>query len=307
MLPLFIKFNVFNLLFLQILIAISGNYGIFNLNSMVISLIFLDDSIFPSTISSVINYIITNNDQTIGGIMYEATFASIALGIVAITLILSFIPLTQLTRGMVGFSNKLVVPYMYVSKFGLLNYYGLFASMTTSRKEILFQGSTDGQEWHQYEFNWKPGDLDVQPRFIIGHLPRLEWRLWFCQFESFGTTGAWFDSFCDKLLRNEPSVVGMLRKNPFAQGTRPKYLRCLIASYKFSEKNPYRAVLRPREYSKKETQELCQQVDAQGQATIPSDKKYEEGKWWRKGKSFLYYPILSLKDGELVYRVQRLE
>eukprot|EP01133_Synstelium_polycarpum_P016673 gene16673-19815_t len=65
--------------------------------------------------------------------------------------------------------------------FGILNYFGLFGSMTTTRNEIHIEGSMDGKDWRPYELKYKPGDLDTKPPFIIGHLPRLEWRLWFSE------------------------------------------------------------------------------------------------------------------------------
>jgi hypothetical protein len=36
---------------------------------------------------------------------------------------------------------------------------GLFAVMTTTRHEIVVEGSYDGAEWRDYEFWYKPGDV----------------------------------------------------------------------------------------------------------------------------------------------------
>ena len=43
------------------------------------------------------------------------------------------------------------------------NGYGLFAVMTTDRREIIVEGSNDGMNWLPYEFKYKPGDVDRRP------------------------------------------------------------------------------------------------------------------------------------------------
>jgi hypothetical protein len=50
----------------------------------------------------------------------------------------------------------------------------LFAVMTTSRPEILIDGSRDGQNWQTYEFKWKPGPIDRAPGWVAPHQPRLD-------------------------------------------------------------------------------------------------------------------------------------
>ena len=44
------------------------------------------------------------------------------------------------------------------SPFEIVNSYGLFAVMTTTRPEIIVEGSDDGEDWTPYEFRYKPGD-----------------------------------------------------------------------------------------------------------------------------------------------------
>jgi hypothetical protein len=55
--------------------------------------------------------------------------------------------------------------------------------MTTRRTEVIVEGSLDGQEWYEYELPYKPGDVSKPPSFVPpGHLPRLDWRMWFLPF-----------------------------------------------------------------------------------------------------------------------------
>ena len=61
----------------------------------------------------------------------------------------------------------------------LTSRYGLFAVMTTTRPEIVFEGSDDGTKWEEYEFRCKPGDLRRPPPWVAPHQPRLDWQMWF--------------------------------------------------------------------------------------------------------------------------------
>lgn len=37
----------------------------------------------------------------------------------------------------------------------------------------------DGEDWRPYAFKWKPGDPKRGPGSFIGHMPRLDWQMWF--------------------------------------------------------------------------------------------------------------------------------
>ena len=60
-----------------------------------------------------------------------------------------------------------------------MNGYGPFAVMTTERREIIVEGSDDGQTWRPYEFKYKPGELTKPLGWNIPHQPRLDWQMWF--------------------------------------------------------------------------------------------------------------------------------
>jgi hypothetical protein len=54
----------------------------------------------------------------------------------------------------------------YGSRYHLTSSYGLFASMTTERYEIILEGSNDGVKWIPYEFYYKPGDVNRPPPIV---------------------------------------------------------------------------------------------------------------------------------------------
>src|SRR5204863_6542401 len=67
---------------------------------------------------------------------------------------------------------SLVVPLAEIVRpFRSVNSYGLFAVMTTTRNEIVVEGSSDGLHWQPYEFRYKPSDVFRQPPWIAPFQP----------------------------------------------------------------------------------------------------------------------------------------
>jgi len=146
----------------------------------------------------------------------------------------------------------------------IVNYYGLFASMTTERPEIVIEGSDDGRQWREYEFRYKPGSLTRRPPWNIPHQPRLDWQMWFAALSD-ARNEPWFAGLVYRLLSNSPPVLDLLAANPFANRP-PRYVRALVYDYRFSD-----PVMRA--------------------AT---------GQWWVREPLGLYFPPVSLDDFERV-------
>jgi hypothetical protein len=104
--------------------------------------------------------------------------------------------------------------------------------MTTTRNEIIVQGSNDDQHWFDYQFKYKPGELDKKLRWNIPHHPRLDWQMWFAALGP-PQKGSWFDSFLKKLLQGSPQVLSLLDKNPFPDKP-PVYIRALLYRYSYT-------------------------------------------------------------------------
>src|SRR5204863_9605213 len=66
-----------------------------------------------------------------------------------------------------------------IAPFEIVNTYGLFAVMTTTRAEIIMEGSNDGTTWLTYEFKYKPGGPALHLPWVAPHQPRLDWQMWF--------------------------------------------------------------------------------------------------------------------------------
>ena len=121
----------------------------------------------------------------------------------------------------------------WVSPFRIVNSYGLFANMTTSRPEIRVQGSNDGQTWSDYEFKYKPGDPGRMPRWAQPHQPRLDWQMWFVALGSY-RHNPWFINLAERLLQGSPDVLRLLEHNPFPEKP-PRFVRAELYEYRFTD------------------------------------------------------------------------
>jgi lipase maturation factor 1 len=116
--------------------------------------------------------------------------------------------------------------------FHTVSPYGLFSVMTTTREEIIVEGSDDGQQWREYEFRYKPGDVRRRPQWTILHQPRLDWQMWFAALDD-PQRLPWFSRFLERLLENEPSVTGLVERNPFPDKP-PAYVRAELYEYTYA-------------------------------------------------------------------------
>jgi hypothetical protein len=124
------------------------------------------------------------------------------------------------------------LPITLLEPFRVANQYGLFAVMTPHRYEIEFQGSNDGENWVAYPFRYQPQDVTELPRIYAPYQPRFDWNLWFA------SLGTWQDNTIvprtvERLLENEPVVLGLFRGNPFTSAP-PRLVRAVLWQYWFS-------------------------------------------------------------------------
>ncbi|MDE3085043.1 MAG: lipase maturation factor family protein, partial [Verrucomicrobiota bacterium] len=117
--------------------------------------------------------------------------------------------------------------------FRTFNNYGLFAVMTTTRPEIIFEGSDDGRNWLAYNFRYKPGDLRRPPIPVAPYQPRLDWQLWFAALSP-PEQNPWVLDLCGHLLRGTPEVLSLLGANPFPKNP-PHYVRAVRYEYEFTD------------------------------------------------------------------------
>lgn len=224
-------FGVRCLVTLQILILLTGNYAFFNLLTIILCLFLLDDRALRGAwaVSRVVPKRVWEKLSTWG---HPARFETWTAGILA-ALVLTL----GVIRGVMTFTGDLEGPLRALERmaapFQIVNPYGLFAVMTTSRNEIVFEGSSDGEHWVPYEFRYKPGDVRRPPRWVEPHQPRLDWQMWFAVFGDYRAS-PWLVNLAVRLLQGSPPVVSLLAHNPFPAYP-PKYVRAWVYEYTFTD------------------------------------------------------------------------
>jgi predicted DCC family thiol-disulfide oxidoreductase YuxK len=214
-------------LLLQSCILITGNYNWFNLQTILLCLLLFDDAALQKILPRRLSRLMLEHVQ------HPAPCKPVKVIVNTLALLIVFCSLVQMES---RFGRDPPVPAQAIDRMieplQVVSPYGLFAVMTTSRDEIVIQGSYDGIEWRDYEFRYKPGDPARRPPWNIPHQPRLDWQMWFAALED--PRGLrWFPRFLERLLQNEPAVTALLERNPFADRP-PVYMRAQFYEYRYA-------------------------------------------------------------------------
>ena len=208
---------------LETLIVLTGNYNFFNLLTIALVLFLFEDRQMPARLAAALAPHIRNRPA-------NAVHVTGLLGLVAM-LYLNAIALVQPFARDAG-ASWLGAPARLVRPLRLVNSYGLFAVMTTSRLEIEIEASRDGRNWQPYRFRYKPDGASDNLHWIIPHQPRLDWQLWFAALST-ADRQPWFGNLLYRLLEAEPTVLDLFDAVPF--GTeRPRFVRALVYDYRFT-------------------------------------------------------------------------
>jgi predicted DCC family thiol-disulfide oxidoreductase YuxK len=207
-----------SIVFLQVMILLTGNYAYFNLLALALCVPLLDDA----ALRRIVPVQATRRARVV---RYGAP------AVAAIVILLSGSQLLAEFFSIEPYASR--VALQTLAPLRLVNTYGLFAVMTTVRHEIVIEGSNDGSIWREYEFKYKPGDVRQAPRWVAPHQPRLDWQMWFAALGSF-RSNPWFVNFVYRLLQGSPDVIALLGRNPFPLAP-PHYIRALLYDYSFTD------------------------------------------------------------------------
>ncbi|MDE3196459.1 MAG: lipase maturation factor family protein [Acidobacteriota bacterium] len=237
----------FGFLALQLLIFLTGNYTFFNLLAMALCLFLFDDAFFA-------RWARKKKRAAPAALAESKRWLSAALFVFVMTV--SGVELA----GMLGAQLPLADQVLELEgPFGLVNQYGLFAVMTTSRPEIQIEGSNDGTHWDPYVFRYKAGPLDRAPGWVAPFQPRLDWQMWFAALGSY-RQNPWFVRFLLQLLEGSKPVLALIERDPFG-GTPPLHVRAMVYEYRFSSFEDLR----------------------------------KTGNWWTRELKGMYFPPVSLR------------
>jgi predicted DCC family thiol-disulfide oxidoreductase YuxK len=245
------------MIFLQIVIALTGNYCFFNLLTIALCLLLIDDATISRSVEGRAPASPASHERRPPStVTYRlSTYAAVVVIVVTLPinawLIFSaFKPQSRPPGWLAKFYEQLEV-------FRIVNGYGLFRVMTKDRCEIVIEGSSDGIEWAPYEFKWKPGDVKRAPGWCAPHQPRLDWQMWFAALEN-PQQNPWLVGLIVRLLDGSRDVTGLLARNPFPDKP-PHYIRAMFYRYRFTN----------------------------------NEERQQTGAWWKREELREYLPTIS--------------
>jgi predicted DCC family thiol-disulfide oxidoreductase YuxK len=213
-------------------IGLTGNYGYFNLLGAALAVTLLDDGALRALVPRRWRARVPDSHafpHRRPPLRWRVPVAVLAGALVLLSLGRAWL---RVDRDAVP--DPLRAAAAFVGPLQLTSSYGLFATMTTERPEILIEGSHDGVTWRHYRFAWKPNDdLADGPAFTGPHMPRLDWQLWFAALAGDCRRTRWYPAFLQRLLEGEPAVVDLLAGDPFPEGP-PRYIRSTLWYYTFT-------------------------------------------------------------------------
>ena len=243
----------FGILLLQSCILLTGSYNWFNLQTMLLCLPLIDDAALRRILPPRLLGLAQARANA------RAPRRAVTIVVNAAALLMVALSLVQMDERFGGSPPEVAQAIDDAFEpFHIVSPYGLFAVMTTTRNEIIVEGSNDGVQWREYEFRYKPGDVNRRPPWNIPHQPRLDWQMWFAALDD-PQRLPWFSRFLERLLENEPSVTALLERNPFPDKP-PTYVRAEFYDYTYAGNDDHAA-----------------------------------GRWWNRRLAGLYFPEALLK------------
>ena len=208
---------------LSLLIGLTGNYTFFNLLTVALSFWLIPDAwwfdlldragviIAPAAVPPLLTW-------TVGAVMAVVLAAD----------------LYWCARYWLPSSlSRAVAPVMNVLRgYNVSNSYGLFATMTKTRPEIVIEGSADGETWVEYVFKYKPGPPSRRPPIVAPLQPRLDWQMWFAALGSF-RQNPFVGALMARVFEGAPEVQRFFVTNPFPDQP-PRFLRAKLYEYEFT-------------------------------------------------------------------------
>jgi lipase maturation factor 1 len=247
-------------IFLQLAIAVTGNYCFFNLLTIGFCLLLIDDAFLRREGRASARPASQEfRPPTKTGLRQK--FASVAtLVVLVVTLPLNAWLIFSAFKPQAESPRLLGAMYARVEPFRIVNGYGLFRVMTKDRREIVIEGSADGIDWKPYEFKWKPGNVKRAPGWCAPHQPRLDWQMWFAALGG-PQQNQWFLRLVFCLLQGKRDAADLFRQNPFP-GAPPHYIRASFFRYRFTT----------------------------------GDERRQSGAWWKREELGGYLPEVSLQN-----------
>jgi len=211
---------------LMALIMATGHYGFFNLLTLALCITLIDDTSWPAVVrrqfaAPTVGCALPKIQRVLAPWLATALFLPTT---VTLLLVLRAFP-----PAWVGPALGPVMP------FRSTNSYGLFSVMTTERPEITIEASPDGVTWAPYRFRYKMDAANNALPFLMPHMPRLDWQMWFAalEYRDSGHPPAWIMPLLARLQQGSPEVKALLSPGGAAEFT-PRFFRLRLERLEFT-------------------------------------------------------------------------
>jgi len=239
---------------LMLVIEGTGNFGFFNLQTMVLAIPLLSDSLLRRIFQRKVPTPSGSHPGTVrlpwriwigSGLAVLILFVSSLVSVREMARTQSSDLAPSLARTALNWVDTSVVSWCEprilrpMAPLRSINGYGLFRVMTTRRHEIVIEYSRDGVTWHACEFPYKPGQVDRAPPIVAPHMPRLDWQMWFAALNPRASSD-WLTALTGRILEGDEATARLIRCPELARDP-PMLVRLAYYEYKFSSAEQRRA------------------------------------------------------------------
>ncbi|KAJ8977905.1 hypothetical protein NQ317_012406 [Molorchus minor] len=135
--------------------------------------------------------------------------------IAALLFLLQHLSLNSTSNSTVNPSVRTV--YNRLHKLHAVNQYGLFSKMAgvDGRLEIILEASDNAEgPWREYNFLYKPGNVNHSLPFVAPYAPKLDWQMYWAAYSTY-EKNPWLLSLAHRLLIGKPEVFCTFRQVAF--------------------------------------------------------------------------------------------
>lgn len=239
---------------ISIMIQIGGNYGYFNVLSILLALLILKDSDLTFIKTAIP---LTSENIAIQKHLLPKVLISYQMGLQLIYCIYVFNPNPHSPQNQFNYIftnintenklfNTIIKPFEIAEYWRTCNPYGVFKGIPYHHAEIRLSGSYDGVSWQVYQFKYLPSGNTDYLGFYAPYYPRLD-HLFFYETiaaqnykwnplnKFYSYKNPWIATFINKLLANDKTQNQLLKLNPFENNPAPKYIKAELFQLSFSK------------------------------------------------------------------------
>ena len=209
----------------QLYLVVTGNYAWLNWITIVAMLAAIADGTAAAALPPGVLAALGDGPAVGGGPLW---FTGAVVALAVLVAILSWWPV----RNMLSSRQQMNASF---DPLHLVNTYGAFGSVSRERVEVIVEGTDGdplGDDWREYEFKAKPGDVRRLPPQVAPYHLRLDWLMWFLPLSpAYGED--WFVPFLGRLLEGDRGILRLMGRNPFPDAP-PSYVRARLFLYEFT-------------------------------------------------------------------------